>query len=151
MTIVDNGQPGPAKREIKLLKRIEDINLSEKFNIPRVIGPVYGSENSGQMIGFVQTNIKMPIPLVKLLDKDISQHKRERWAKEVDRIKELLHDNDSVHGDMKADNFLVDEDDQLWITDFGGSLTEGWINPDLMETEECDIMGAERSLMRCMI
>jgi hypothetical protein len=52
---------------------------------------------------------------------------------------------------MKADNFLVNEDDQLWITDFGGSLTEGWVNPGLMEIEEGDNMGAERSLMRCMI
>ena len=41
----------------------------------------------------------------------------------------------------KGDNFMVDENDELWIIDFGGSFTEGWVEEKYMETEEGDDMG----------
>ena len=143
--IVDKDQPQPTKRELKLLKRIEDIGLHKSINVPKVLGLVFTKDKSSkQIVGFLQTPISDPTPLTKMLDEDISQRKRDNWSKEVERVKELLHDNDIVFGDMKADNFLVDKDDKLWIIDFGGSYTEGWVDPDLMETEEGDDMGAEK-------
>ena len=36
---------------------------------------------------------------------------------------------------------MVDENDELWIIDFGGSFTEGWVEEKYMETEEGDDMG----------
>lgn len=142
--IVDRDQPRSTKRELKLLKRIEDIGLHKSINVPQVLGLVYAGEGPSQIMGFLQSNIKNPTPLTKLLDEDVSQRKRDKWAKEVERTKELLHENDIVFGGMKADNFLVDEDDKLWIIDFGGSYTEGWVDPELAETEQGDDMGAEK-------
>jgi tRNA A-37 threonylcarbamoyl transferase component Bud32 len=142
--IVDKDQPQPTKRELKLLKRIEDIGLNKSINVPQVLGLVYPGPGSSRIMGFLQSNIKNPTPLTKMLDEDVSQRKRDKWAKEVGHMKEHLHENDIVFGDMKADNFLVDENDKLWIIDFGGSYTEGWVNPELAETEEGDDMGAEK-------
>lgn len=44
----------------------------------------------------------------------------------------------------QADNFLVDDQDTLWIIDFGGSWTEGWIDPEMKETVEGDDMATEK-------
>lgn len=145
LKVVDKAQPAPTKREIKLLTKIDQLGLREKFNIPQLLGLVYPDEKKrNQIIGFLQTNVSKPVPLVKLLDEDVAQRQRDKWAKEVERITGLLHDNDIIFGDMKADNFLVDENDELWIIDFGGSFTEGWVDPEFMETEEGDDMGAEK-------
>lgn len=59
-------------------------------------------------------------------------------------MNKLLHENNIIWGDAKADNFMVDEDDRLWIIDFGGSYTEGWVDPELSETVEGDDMGVEK-------
>lgn len=47
-------------------------------------------------------------------------------------------------GQAKADNLMVDKNDDLWIIDFGGSYTAGWVDPELMETVEGDDMGVDR-------
>merc|ERR1711881_103173 len=92
LKVVDKDQPQPTKRELKLLKRVEDIGLSKSINVPQLRGLVYTNQKSSeQIVGFLQTPINNPAPLTKMLDEDISQQKRERWAKEVDRVKELLH------------------------------------------------------------
>ena len=39
---------------------------------------------------------------------------------------------------------MVDAHDELWIIDFGGSYTEGWIDPEISETLEGDDMGLEK-------
>lgn len=144
LKVVDPTQPSPTKREIRLLKRIEELGLHKHIRVPRVEGLLGSGDSHVEIIGFLQTDIEEPTPLTKLLDEDVPQAKREKWAKESERIKEVLHENDIVWGDAKADNFMVDKHDNLWIIDFGGSYTDGWIDPDLMETEEGDDMGVER-------
>jgi hypothetical protein len=144
MKSVEGDAPQVTHREIKLLKRVEKIGLGDSINVPQVFGLVYSKDSPTKVVAFLQTNISKPTPLTKMLDEDVSQRKRDRWAKEVERTKEALHENDIVFGDMKADNFLVDEDEKLWIIDFGGSYTEGWVDPELNETEEGDDMGAEK-------
>jgi hypothetical protein len=99
-----------------------------------------------KIMGFLQTDISHPTPLTNLLDPYISQAKRDRWAKEVERMNDILHEHEIVWGDAKADNFLVDDVENLWIIDFGGSYTRGWVDPELKETEEGDDMGTEKTI-----
>lgn len=54
------------------------------------------------------------------------------------------YDHKIIWGDAKADNFMVDAHNELWIIDFGGSYTEGWIDPELAETEQGDITGVKK-------
>ncbi|CBX95920.1 hypothetical protein LEMA_P030720.1 [Plenodomus lingam JN3] len=44
---------------------------------------------------------------------------------------------------LKANHVIVDAQDELWIIDFGGSYTEGWVDPELAETLEGDEMGLD--------
>lgn len=54
---------------------------------------------------------------------------------------EVLHASDLVWGDAKADNFLVDARGELWMIDFGGSYTPGWIDAEVADTLQGDEMG----------
>lgn len=150
LKIVDHNQPQTVKRELDILYRAMKLELHKKINVPSLEGLVLFNDSeltkSGQkrMMGFLQTDITDAKPLTGMLDPAIEQGKRERWAEEAERTKEVLHEHDIVWGDAKADNFVVDNDDKLWIIDFGGSYTEGWVDPEMKETVEGDDMGTER-------
>lgn len=150
LKIVDTAQPQPAKRELDILYRVQQTKLHEQIRVPLLQGLVTFDDvaptSTGQkrIMGMLLTEIQDATPLTMKFDTDVPQEKRERWAKEVDRIKDILHEHDIVWGDAKADNFMVDAEDNLWIIDFGGSYTEGWVDPELNETEEGDDMGTEK-------
>ena len=140
---VDNGQPQPTKREISMLHKLAEKGLHEHEHMrcPKLEGLVISGEDSSKIMGFLQTDIEEPSPLTTKLDADVPQELRDRWAEEAERMKDVLHEHDMIWGDAKADNFIVDKSDNLWIIDFGGSYTEGWIDPEIKETKEGDDMG----------
>ncbi|KAH0292567.1 hypothetical protein KCU62_g1919, partial [Aureobasidium sp. EXF-3399] len=144
LKVVDPTQPAPTKREIKIMKHIEKLNLHKEMRVPQVKGLVSFSNSRTDIMGFLQTHIEGAEPLTHLLDSDVPQSKRDGWATESEKMVKLLHKHDLVWGDAKADNFMVDKDDKLWIIDFGGSYTEGWIDPELNETVEGDDMGTKK-------
>lgn len=141
---VDNANIQPTKREINLLHQIEKKGLHEKIRCPRLEGIVTQKGDKSSIMGFLQTVIPDPIPLTEKFESHIRQDKREKWAKEAEEIKEVLHDHGIIWGDAKGDNFVVDSSDELWIIDFGGSYTEGWIDPEIAETKKGDDMGVEK-------
>lgn len=141
---IDATQPDATKREIKILVEIEKKGIHEKINVPRIHGLVTSCHVPSEFIGFLLTDIPKPTPLIKLIDEDISQRKREKWAKEVERVTDILHENDIIWGDAKADNFVLDETEKLWIIDFGGNYTEGWVDAEKVETMEGDEQGIEK-------
>jgi tRNA A-37 threonylcarbamoyl transferase component Bud32 len=141
---VDPSQPQPTKREIQTHHEIQKKNLDDKFRVPKLHALVYAPGSKVEIMGILLTVIEDPTPLTRLLDSEVDEGKRRQWAKESERIVKVLHDNDIVWGDAKADNFVVDKSDNLWIIDFGGSYTEGWIDPENMETEEGDNEATEK-------
>lgn len=52
-----------------------------------------------------------------------------------------LHDAGIIWGDVKAENVLIDQDSNAWVTDFGGGYTKGWVDKEMAETMERDRMG----------
>ncbi|KAK0709129.1 hypothetical protein B0T26DRAFT_754385 [Lasiosphaeria miniovina] len=57
-----------------------------------------------------------------------------RWATQIEAAVSALHKAGIVWGDVKAENVLVDRDDNAWIIDFGGGYTRGWLDADLAGT-----------------
>ncbi|KAF2225004.1 hypothetical protein BDZ85DRAFT_214831 [Elsinoe ampelina] len=155
LKLVDPSQPGPVKRELKILLDIASRALDSKIRVPLVQGLVIDSpcplpsssssvsspDKKCHILGFLLTPIPSATPLTTYLDSDAAESHREKWAGEVERTISVLHDNGIVWGDAKADNFMVDEGNRLWIIDFGGSYTEGWVDEGLKETEEGDLQG----------
>lgn len=66
---------------------------------------------------------------------------RKRWYNDVARMITQLHEADIVWGDFKLANMLVDEKDDVWLIDFGGGMTEGWLDRESIETEKGDLQG----------
>ncbi|KAG8160854.1 hypothetical protein KVR01_009118 [Diaporthe batatas] len=148
---VDNNNTQPIKREIDILAKIERKGLRKILHCPKLLGIVTcdtpivsGKNNRSSIMGFLQTAIDEPIPLTTKLDSAVPQDKRDAWARKADDARKILHENGIIWGDAKADNFMVDAKDNLWIIDFGGSYTEGWVDPDIAETKEGDNMGVEK-------
>ncbi|KAJ4392152.1 hypothetical protein N0V93_005775 [Gnomoniopsis smithogilvyi] len=141
---VDNANIQPTKREISLLHQLEKKGLYDKIRCPRLEGIVTREGDKTSIMGFLQTLIPGPIPLTEKFESCIAQEKRERWAQEAEQIKDTLHEHGIIWGDAKGDNFVVDSSDELWIIDFGGSYTEGWIDPEIAETKRGDNMGVEK-------
>jgi tRNA A-37 threonylcarbamoyl transferase component Bud32 len=141
---VDSNAPKSTKRELWHLNRIAKPDIAGKICAPRLIGLVAKTTSRSHAIGFLQEDIPDPTPLTNHLEASVPQEKRDAWASEAERMKNVLHKHDIIWGDAKADNFLVDKHDKLWIIDFGGSWTEGWIDPEIKETVEGDDMALEK-------
>lgn len=148
---VDNYNTQPIKREIDILDKIEKKGLRQKIYCPKLLGivtcatPAEVEKNSrNSIMGYLQTAINQPTPLTTKLDSAVPQDKRDAWARKADEAKSILHENGIIWGDAKADNFVVDADGNLWIIDFGGSYTEGWVDPEIAETKKGDNMGVNK-------
>ena len=141
---VDPTQPQPTKREIEYHHKLESKNLYHELKVPKLEGLIFVPGSKINIMGMILTLIEEPTPLTLLLDSEVDESNRQRWAKETKHVVQRLHENGIVWGDAKADNFMVDKHDDLWIIDFGGSYTEGWVSPDNMETEEGDMEGTDK-------
>ena len=142
---VDSYAPQSTKRELWHLNRIAQPDLADKICAPRLAGFVADSTSKTRAIGFLQQNIcGDPTPLTGMLRAAVPHSKRAAWASQANEMVKVLHQHDIIFGDAKADNFLVDKHDKLWIIDFGGSWTEGWIDPEIKETVQGDNMAMEK-------
>ncbi|KAL6150493.1 hypothetical protein ACJQWK_00557 [Exserohilum turcicum] len=135
-------QPDSVKREIKILQQLAKLHLDIKF--PHLRGFVAHGNSRTEVMGLLLENIRYPTPLTKLLRSSVDDAARAEWSRKSEKYVTALHDNGIIWGDAKADNFMVDADSELWIIDFGGSYTEGWIDPDISETLEGDDMGLQK-------
>lgn len=68
----------------------------------------------------------------------------ERWYHDIENLIHILHSKGFIWGDVSPNNMITDEDDNVWIIDFGGGYTEGWVNPEDMETKRGDLAGLNR-------
>ncbi|KNG48111.1 ATP binding protein [Stemphylium lycopersici] len=135
-------QPDSVKREIRILQKLEKLNLNIKF--PRLRGFVSFGKSKTDTMGMLLENIRYPTPLTKLLRSSVDEDARAEWSRKSEEYVKALHNNGIIWGDAKADNFMVDADSELWIIDFGGSYTEGWVDPEISDTLEGDDMGLEK-------
>jgi len=108
------------------------------MKVPQLLGLVGNGNSRTHIMGFILTDIGDVTPLTEKLDPNVPAALREKWSHDSEKMVELLHKNDLIWGDAKTDNFLVDAKDELWMIDFGGSYTDGWIEPELRETAEGD-------------
>ncbi|KAL6799879.1 hypothetical protein J3E68DRAFT_424517 [Trichoderma sp. SZMC 28012] len=70
---------------------------------------------------------------------------RERWMGQLKTALSALHQNRIVWGDFKAANVLIDEKENAWVVDFGGSYTEGWVDKEVAGTVMGDFTGMAKS------
>lgn len=141
----------PYIREVDILSKLSRESRSQTLRFPRLeaivlddklasLGCINGLilsaiyPNRGTIAERVKGSegLSLPSPL------------RERWCQDVENMIHLLHDRGLVWGDVSPNNMVTDEDDNVWIVDFGGGYTEGCIEPEDMETQKGDLEGLKR-------
>jgi serine/threonine protein kinase len=133
-------------RELQCLHRISIADPDPSLLVPKVCGLVGSGEN---ILGFLTTYIP-PNPeaaRVDLFDMDnVPLARREKWANQITGTLERIHRIGVIWGDASPANILIDESDNAWLVDFGGSWTAGWVDPELAGTMQGDLQGLAKIL-----
>lgn len=137
--------PLHAKKELLVLKKIAESQIlpAPQAYICRLVGVV--REGNG-LLGMLLSWIDKKSVLSKAKASASSPELRKRWAVQIRHSLDILHDKGIIWGDVKAENVLIDRNDNAWIIDFGGSYTMGWVDEDKAGTLEGDEQGVAKIL-----
>ncbi|EON99259.1 putative protein kinase-like domain protein [Phaeoacremonium minimum UCRPA7] len=129
------------KNELQAYKKIALANLDPHLNLCRLYGVVI--DDGGSILGLLLSYIDHDgHTLSTKVDPDYpSASTRKRWMDQIEATVAELHRAGIVWGDVKAENVLVDREDNVWVTDFGGGYTEGWVGQEIAGTVEGDLVG----------
>ncbi|KUL86404.1 hypothetical protein ZTR_08147 [Talaromyces verruculosus] len=131
-------------REIETMTRLQQSGLDKTLRVPIIHGLVQYQEETDRICGLLLTYIKHDETLAFVNINETPLERRNKWISQIRQMIGKLHSNGIVWGDVKPDNILVDDNDDLWFIDFGGSYTYGWVDEDRAETMEGDCQGMER-------
>lgn len=124
-----------AKTELMKFKMIDLANIP--FPPDALVCRLHGVVREGNSLaGMLLTWIDKKGLLGRARAEEASIQLRKRWAGQVSGSLQVLHRQGIIWGDVKAENVLVDKDDNSWIIDFGGSYTPGWVDEDKAGTLE---------------
>jgi serine/threonine protein kinase len=128
-------------REFDCLRKIYAADI-RYLRVPKLVGLVQSSSN-GAVIGILEEYIYTPPEIgqktLQHIDvKNVPDERRAKWVSQVQETVETLHRIGIVWGDGKADNVLIDVNDDTWLIDFGGGWTNGWVDAKLAGTAEGD-------------
>ncbi|KAJ6442405.1 hypothetical protein O9K51_05964 [Purpureocillium lavendulum] len=127
-----------AAAELEALRRIAMANLPPDALVCRLHGIV---QTKSGVAGMLFPWINKKCVLSKAKADQVSASLRKRWADQISYTLTQLHERGIIWGDAKADNILIDENDDAWIIDFGGSYTVGWVDTEKAGTRDGDMQG----------
>jgi hypothetical protein len=85
-------------------------------------------ENDGTLADYLKT-------------KPVSLEVRQRWAAQIQKTVTDLHALGVIWGDVKADNILIDKDENAVVIDLEGGTSEGWVDFEDDDTIKGDLQG----------
>lgn len=131
-------------REIETMTRLQQSGLDKSLRVTIIHGLVQYQEETDQICGLLLTYVKHNETLAFIDINETPLDRRNKWISQIRQTIDKLHSNGNHLGSVKPDNILVDDNDDLWFIDFGGSFTYGWVDEDKTETMEGDCQGMER-------
>ncbi|KAI1325340.1 hypothetical protein F5Y16DRAFT_411487 [Xylariaceae sp. FL0255] len=146
--LIDNGQtscffktchfPSNLKTELASFKKIASANLDSHLNLCHLFGVVIDDDNA--IHGLLLTYIDHDGQTLSY-SYNPSPFNEQKWMNQLDATLKELHKAGIVWGDVKADNVLIDREDNAWVIDFGGDYTPGWVEDEMAGTIEGDLAG----------
>ncbi|UNI16930.1 hypothetical protein JDV02_003312 [Purpureocillium takamizusanense] len=152
-----DGKPGFYKKcdrpyacleEVAKYCAIEASGLStQQLLTSRLLGIV--ADENGQASGLLYEWIETKAEGVQgTLDGAVTpatpMHLREKWASQIRSTVAELHGLQVAWGDVKADNVLIDEDDDAIVIDLEGGTTDEWVDREIGGTVAGDLQGLEK-------
>ncbi|KAL2858577.1 hypothetical protein BJY01DRAFT_241907 [Aspergillus pseudoustus] len=122
-------------REIIILQKLQRYPAMQTSKLKGLIG--IGTEFPGALLEKIP--YETCLSGVNIEQTDVSE--RDRWFSRIETTIQALHAADITWGDAKAQNILIDRHSDVWIVDFGGGYTPGWVSEALEETIKGDLEG----------
>jgi hypothetical protein len=134
------------ERELEVYLRMVKSTLAPEARIPRLCGVM--EVEDGQILGLLLTYINHRRENDGLLFVNRLLHTliplRHHWAGQIQETVRQLHRADMVWGDAKAENVMIDRNNDAWLIGYGGSHTEGWVDEDKVGMKEGHLQGVAR-------
>lgn len=139
-------------RELATFRTIISKELPPTIQVCRLHGLVVDTINSsskprlvGMLLNYIDPKHVGILGTLKYVAQEVNNrgHIR-RWADDLVHIIEALHSLECIWGDAKPENVLVDRDDNVWVIDFGGGYTPGWIDKEHKETKAGDLQSLKK-------
>ncbi|RAL00467.1 uncharacterized protein BO80DRAFT_455699 [Aspergillus ibericus CBS 121593] len=112
---LESGDRRAATRELGVYKQIETLGLPNRIQVPRVVGVVEDEEEESRITGILLTWVQCGYRTLHCaLKPETSLDLRKRWDTQVTSTVDCLHEAGIIWGDVKADNVLIDHEDNAW-------------------------------------
>ncbi|EGX50424.1 hypothetical protein AOL_s00076g188 [Orbilia oligospora ATCC 24927] len=134
-------------REISSLQTIRNAN-SGCIRVPKLLGYVKHPFD-GSIIGFLREWIPSSSFGQSLKDIKVDEaprELREKWAVQIRQSLHELHRIGVFWGDGKPSNIIIDDNNDLWLIDFGDGWTNGWTEEMSVGTLASDRQALEKIL-----
>ncbi|KAM0419091.1 hypothetical protein ACHAPT_012030 [Fusarium lateritium] len=124
-------------RELEYLgKMLRQSPQKETIRVPQLLGYIHHKDTK-RVLGF----LRQWVPGRKLSEIDLAAttaETRQKWSSQIHESIQRIHQQGFVWGDGKPNNIIIDELDDIWLIDFGGGFTHGWVDEELADTAEGD-------------
>lgn len=133
------------EKELEAHLRLLKSNVSPEARVVRMLGLVAAEDDrvAGILLTYVDCRRENEGILDGIYQRRTPIALRERWVSQIREAVQQLHEGGVVWGDAKADNVLIDKNNDAWLIEFGGGHTEGWVDKEKADTEEGDLQGVE--------
>ncbi|KAL6362439.1 hypothetical protein LRP88_03721 [Fusarium phalaenopsidis] len=130
------------ERELVAMQKIWNACSGPAVNIrvPHLQGYLTFAD-SRDIIGLLRDWVQPSSYGSTLRDMDISAVPKElkkKWSDQIRETVDRLHELGVVWGDGKASNVVVDQENDIWLIDFAGGWTEGWVDKELSDSVDGD-------------
>ncbi|KAJ5941949.1 hypothetical protein N7516_002117 [Penicillium verrucosum] len=141
--IVYGGDQGITGREILTYSKIR----MAKFDPPIITSQLEGliQDDDGYVMGLALSYINCGGATLNCIDGHDPNFSelRQKWVDQISQTLTQFHSHNIIWGDAKAANVLIDVSEDVYLIDFGGGYTEGWIEKEKSNSTEGDLQGLE--------
>ncbi|KAK7414108.1 hypothetical protein QQX98_007051 [Neonectria punicea] len=131
------------RSELDNYKKNSKAQLDDSLRISRLYSLV--RDKAGVVFGLLLTYIDCGrVTLSCAMNMDTTAPLREKWVLQLRHIISQLHVAGIAWGDAKPDNVLIDGNEDVWVVDFGGGYTEGWMPKEQAGTVAGDLHALEK-------
>ena len=143
--LVRCGDKRMLRHELDSYKKIDTAVVDDSLRIPRLKGLV--RDKSVLVFGLLLANVECRrVTLSCAVNSETPTSLGQKWATQLQDGVRQLRSAGIVWADAKPDNVLIDENQDVWIVDFGGGYTDGWVPSEIAGTTQGDLCALRKIL-----